>query len=842
MITAFLAIGLPKLKFDSGVKSMLPANNPAMMIRDYYANDGNFASYLSYFIGVESDNAFSVESLKYLRVITAEIDKANQSLPVDNVAKYMGLSKNDARLIVEAARGQGINDQTIASSFLPTIRDASKSAQSFSWDAATASRIAAASTGVDPFKFFHFVENPIKKTQSLVNADYIVNKDDELVSDKLLPSDVAITSEVARGVKERAASWNVYENVLYAKDGTLANLVVESSSTEQEVTESIAASLKAILSSHQAPGMTTYLDGESVISLTTGQTMKSDLVTLLPLIVLIVVLVLFLCFRNIQAVVYPMIVVLVSVVASMGAMGWLGAPLTVASVILPTLMVAIASAYGIHQMNHYLLDPSKDKREILERNIGVVGLAIVLSGVTVIIGFGALAVEQFVPIRNFGIFTALGDLVAVAVALWTLPALILVSHRPKPSYRESDRGAISRVLRGLVSLNKRHSKAVIFGSAAVTLLMGLGMFSVKSELNNVSFFKENTAIHKADDKLNQKLAGTQDVAVYLDSDLKAPIVGKDGKLEAASSTESPVVLTTPVVLSRIDAFSAAVIKKFPYVHKVMSFDDILKKMNQEMNDGNSAYFTIPADANLISQYLLIFSGDIQSYLSPNHDKLRIDIMMERIGTREAEAVAQYAREYFAGDFAKDNHLRVEVSGVAHLYYVANELLVDGMIKSIVVCVVLVLVILLLLLKESRMALISMSPIFAALIINFGTLGLFNIPLNIATAMVSSIVVGIGVDYSIHFITWYRSELRKERNIALALENTILHKGRAILENMILIVAGFLVLTLSNFIPLVQFGLLVAICMLTTAFGALAVVPAIIRSLAKNDRDFLYLER
>jgi hypothetical protein len=109
-------------------------------------------------------------------------------------------------------------------------------------------------------------------------------------------------------------------------------------------------------------------------------------------------------------------------------------------------------------------------------------------------------------------------------------------------------------------------------------------------------------------------------------------------------------------------------------------------------------------------------------------------------------------------------------------------------------------------------------------------------------MVSSIVVGIGVDYSIHFITWYRSELRKERNIALALESTILHKGRAILENMILIVAGFLVLTLSNFIPLVQFGLLVAICMLTTAFGALAVVPAIIRSLAKKDRDFLYLER
>jgi len=87
-----------------------------------------------------------------------------------------------------------------------------------------------------------------------------------------------------------------------------------------------------------------------------------------------------------------MIIVIVSVVASIGSMGWLGVPVTVASATLPTLMVAIASAYGIHQMNHYLLDPAKDKFEILERNIGVIGLAIVLSGVTVIVGFGSLAV------------------------------------------------------------------------------------------------------------------------------------------------------------------------------------------------------------------------------------------------------------------------------------------------------------------------------------------------------------------------------------------------------------------------------------------------------------------
>jgi len=293
VITVFLAIGLPRVKFDSDIKSMIPANNHSLMIRDYYSKDSNFASNSTDFIGVESSDAFSVESLKYLRTITGEIDKINQSLPIDNVAKHFKFSKDDASLVVEAARSLGLNDQTISSNFLPIIQDASKSVQTFSWDSKAAIRIASAVAGVDPLKLYHLIENPIKKTQSLVNADYIINKDDALVSDKLLPNDIAITHEVARNVKERAASWNIYENVLYSKDGTLANLVVETSNTDAEATQSIVPCLKNILTAHQVPGITTYLDGEGIISNAMGETMRSDLLKLTPRIILIVLVVLF---------------------------------------------------------------------------------------------------------------------------------------------------------------------------------------------------------------------------------------------------------------------------------------------------------------------------------------------------------------------------------------------------------------------------------------------------------------------------------------------------------------------------------------------------------------------
>jgi predicted RND superfamily exporter protein len=371
-------------------------------------------------------------------------------------------------------------------------------------------------------------------------------------------------------------------------------------------------------------------------------------------------------------------------------------------------------------------------------------------------------------------------------------------------------------------------------------VFAVGCFFVKAELNNVSLFKSDDPIAVADTKLNEALAGTQSLNLVLDTDLTDVLARTDAQV--ADGAAEPVALVTPDVLNKVEAFSTDVLKKFPYVTKVMSFNDMIKKMNQEMNGGDPKFYAIPQDPQLISQYLLIFTGDLQSVLSSNHDKLRVTVTMKRTSTDESEAVARYILDYFGGDFLKTNHVQANITGAAHLYYVANTLLLEGTAKSIVICIVVVFLLLLIVLKDFWISLIAMLPIFLTLVINFGMLGLFNIPLNAGTAMVSSVAIGIGVDYSIHYITWYRREIRQNRDIALALENTILHKGRAILYNMLVIFGGFLVMVVSKFIPLIQFGVLVAICMVTTAVGSLVIVPAVMKLLAKKDRKFLYMEK
>jgi hypothetical protein len=458
------------------------------------------------------------------------------------------------------------------------------------------------------------------------------------------------------------------------------------------------------------------------------------------------------------------------------------------------------------------------------------------------VGFGALLSSAFVPVKNFGIFTAWGDLVGVIAALYVLPALILTSRRPKTSFTSEDeddpgkiKGWVSRILRGFVRINQKASPAVVIISIILAAGTFYGAFMIKTELNNVALFKKSEWVRISDDVLNEKLAGTQVLNVVLDSDLSDPTKRTD-----ASASGDIVEITTPAVLNKVEAFSTDVKKQFPFVKKVLSFNTILKKMNQEMNGGSSEYYSIPQDPNLISQYLLIFTGDAKSVLSPNHDKLRISLNMKRGSSDDVENVRKYCVSYFGEDFLKANHLQVKITGASHLYYVANTLLVAGTFTSIEICLAVVFVLLLFVLKDFWMSLIALVPIFITLLINFGILGYFHIPLDAGTAMVSTVAIGIGVDYSIHFITWFRNELRKDGDIDAALERSIMHKGRAILYNMFVIVGGFLVMVVSRFIPLIEFGSLVALCMVVTAVGALVIVPAIIRLLAKKDYEFLYL--
>jgi predicted RND superfamily exporter protein len=836
--TIIFALGIPGLKFDNNIKTMLPANNRDLRIHDYYEDENRFGASDVIYIGIDTADAYSQKSLEYVKLIKDKIEALNNILPGEDMAQLLGISVDEGNKVINDLRGVGINELNYSETMVPLITSSEKLVSTFGWDKALADKVAAAAAKIEPKTLYEYYENPVGKTQSLVNADFIASEDDSLVVKKLIDNE-DVSPESVAGLKERVASWSLYEDGLVSKDGKFTVILVSLNSHNINVKGNLNRTIEKIMKDNESAGFKTYLDGEPVIEEQISRYMVQDISMLIPLVVIVVLLILFLCFRNVQGVIYPAAVILMSVVWSVGLMSFCHIPVTVVGTAMPVLLVAIISAYGIHQMNHYLLDPATDKLTILNNNMKNVGLAVTLSGITVMVGFGALLTEDFVPVKNFGIFTAWGDLVGIIGALYVLPALILVSKKPKTTFisedSESQNGWVGSILKWFVNLNRNHPGKVLVVSLAVILVFFFGLFGIETELNNVSTFKKSDPVHVADDHLNQMLAGTEVLNVVLDSDLSDPLTRTDG-----ATDELPPEITTPEVLNKIESFGTDVSAKFPNVRKVVSFNDVIKKMHQEMNGGGKEFYAVPQDSQLISQYLMIFTGDIKDVVSPNHDKLRITLHMKRGSSNQTEQVREYCVNYFGKDFLEKNHLQLQITGASHLYDVANTLLVDGTFRSVAVCLIVVFLLLLYVLGSFLMSLIAMVPIFATLIVNFGILGLFHIPLNAGTAMVSSVAIGIGVDYSIHFITWFRNEMRKKPDIDEALDNSITHKGRAILYNMFVIVGGFLVMVVSKFIPLIQFGSLVALCMVLTAIGALAVVPAIIRLLAKKDYNFLYL--
>lgn len=171
---------------------------------------------------------------------------------------------------------------------------------------------------------------------------------------------------------------------------------------------------------------------------------------------------------------------------------------------------------------------------------------------------------------------------------------------------------------------------------------------------------------------------------------------------------------------------------------------------------------------------------------------------------------------------------IEQTGLHRILYTLNTALVRNQMESIALAMIFVLVLMVVQFRSLAGGLLAMIPITVATLVSFGLMAYAHIALDMATAMIASVTIGIGIDYTIHFLARFKKEVTTGASLEDALDATIAHTGRAILVNTLSVALGFLVLTLSGLIPLRHFGLLVALNMFLCAAGALTTLPATIR--------------
>ncbi|RQD74619.1 MAG: RND family transporter, partial [Halanaerobium sp. MSAO_Bac5] len=265
-------------------------------------------------------------------------------------------------------------------------------------------------------------------------------------------------------------------------------------------------------------------------------------------------------------------------------------------------------------------------------------------------------------------------------------------------------------------------------------------------------------------------------------------------------------------------------------------DELVNLLNQEMNFQAANYYEIPHDLekygaqreenlqNLISQYLLLYSGSLDDMINDDlePDKAQILVQLNDPSTIVAgevrEAILNYTEDNFPDGY------QTTVSGNAVMAQAANDLIVSSQTRSILISFIVVFLIVAYSFKSLIAGIYGIVPLAFALLINFGLMGYSGIKLDVGTAMVASIAIGIGVDYTIHFLHSYHKERQKSDDLFLVTQNTLTSTGKAIIFNAISVAAGFLVLLFSNFYPLVYLGLLIAVTMFSSSIAALTILP------------------
>jgi predicted RND superfamily exporter protein len=557
-----------------------------------------------------------------------------------------------------------------------------------------------------------------------------------------------------------------------------------------------------------------YVAGRPIVEGTMALLGPADMKRMVPIVLSVIAIVLFLLLRSFRGTISILAGVFISTVWAFGLMALLRIPVYAVSTMIPVMLIAIGVAYGVYFYNHlnqyYRAHPNARKVTGIRYVLRTLWKPLTMAAFTTIVGFISLLTSQVYPIKYFGTFTAFGIFVAFALALVFLPAMVMITgYKVKGKHIDAKPVDIGKTHK-LAELFLKNKKAIIITTLVIAVVSIFGITRVWINSSFLDNFERDHDIVLTDSFVNSKFGGTSTLNVILES-------------------ETFDAFKQPEALRLMDQMQTET-EKLGRVGNSFSLADYLKRMNKVMNEDQEAFYSIPDNSDLIAQYMLLYemSGDPQNLVKViNYDYNRTNITFQLKGddSKTIKEALEVIRQFETP--LKELGISINYAGSGYKALVFTDLILEGQIKSIVMSLVLVLIILMIMFRSVKAGLIGSIPIVVTALISFGVMGLFNIPLSTTTTLLSSIAIGIGIDYAIHFLQHYRMNLAAHPSRHYAIYRTMSQTGKAILFNAIVVIAGFLVLLFSVFPPNRTLGALVSMNMFTSFAGTLTLMMVLV---------------
>lgn len=821
----------------------------------------------------------------------------------------------------------------------------------------------------------------VDSIDSLTHIDYVCNQDGSISATQLIPEDYTGSDEDIFSIKEKLVQWDeMYNRVIVNDDNsatqmqiTIHSLSKEEKSelekengtkilTDSEGQQKVLNEIREIVTEEtkNSDNLDFKIFGDPVVAENARKFMLSDLLRLIPLVIVVVLLSLYFSFKTADGTFLPLITVCMATVWTMGLMSLCGITFTLVSSVIPVALIAVGSAYGIHVLTHYYVALSQIKGEITKENyqnavfsgLKEVMMAVILAGITTIVGFVSLVSSPIEPLHSFAVFTAIGVAISLLLAIVFIPACLLSKNIKKLNERRFKEVVLSDKVKEKIKhkFERHHGKSenessggtmykiysffcgtrprLIVFTLVIVLFSVIGLRFLKIDTSLVNYFPETCEMRQDIKYVDSQFAGTNSVYFNIygqnPGDMKNPEILKAvdemqdylsenydgiGKIVSfttfvkrinqvwfapdLSDSSNAISVNNENIEDSSDNFGFSsedfgddfsfddfgfdfgetentssvpsdwIDPNIEYKNKlkqIATVEDVLNMLSdayvkaggkyatvekmvdiieREYNYNGKSYYEIPSDISkypvvskqdlegVIDGYLTLLSGSLDRFLDDdmNPQVMRITCQLRNHSTQETGKIIadakQFAKEHFPEGYT------LEATGAGEMEYTMTNMIVSSQISSLLISLISVFLIIAISFKSGWAGLLGAIPLALSILLNYMTMGFANINLDLVTSIIASVAVGVGIDYTIHFLTTYKEERAKTDNLEEVTKQTFIKSGHGIVTNALAVGFGFLVLCFSKFVVLRYIGILVAIVMFTSSFLAMTIIPGVL---------------
>ncbi len=581
----------------------------------------------------------------------------------------------------------------------------------------------------------------------------------------------------------------------------------------------IGTEIKALAKAELGAGQRYYLAGLPIAEDSFGIEMFKQMGIMSPLSGMMIFLLLWFLFRKVTLILPVMAVAMFTVAWGMGLLIGFGFTVHIMSSMIPVFLMPIAVLDSVHILSDFYdrYPAIGDRRETLRQTIGELYTPMLFTSLTSSVGFASLMLAPIPPVQVFGAFVAIGILVAFLLTITFIPASIMLIREDKLKsalgHLKAGDSGLARWLQQFGRFAYRRAGAI---AITAVLVLAVGVWGITRTVvndNPVNWFSEGHELRIADKVMNRLFGGTYMAYLVLEG-------AADGDMKR------PEVLDYIVKLQRtLDAD--------PSVGKTSSLADVIGQVGYVLHDTDPAWRKVPDNREELAQYLFLYQmsgdvGDLDNFVDYDYRAANIWVQMKQGDNRIMARVQDRVTEYTAANPPPDG-ITIKWSGLTYINKVWQDLMVVGMMKAILGGFAAVLVLMVILFRSVSLGLLSMLPLTFAITLSYGLAGFVGKDYDMPIAVVSSLALGLSIDFAIHFIQRCRTYLT-QLNGDLARANQALfgETARAIVRNALVIAIGFLPMIFSPLGPYKTVGAFFALLMIFSSLTTLGLLPGLLK--------------